>query len=126
MAVLPWPVPVLDEPGGFSPVGCAWFGDAYLKANDINPSEAVVMWIHDDSMWQTLPSGSAFMADRRKTDLSDNRVYALEHAGELLVRRAVRQGSAWLLVSDEPTLPPMPAALGVRIIGRVVWTSRRL
>ncbi len=124
--VVPWPVPVLDQPGGYCPVGCVWFGDKFLSTNDIDPSQAAVMWIHDDSMRQTLPCGSAFMVDRRQKDLKENSIFAVSHSGELLVRRAMQQGSSWLLVADSAHLSVLPVALGTQVIGRVVWTSRLL
>ncbi|HEY0270624.1 MAG TPA: S24 family peptidase [Sphingomonas sp.] len=82
-----------------------------------------------DSMLPTLADGDEILVDAEDgaARLRDG-IYVLRVAGVLLVKRLVREGADFTVKSDNPAADPVdlgdPAT--VAILGRVLWTGRRL
>ena len=53
-------------------------------------------------------------------------VYVLRVDGALMVKRLAREGDGFAVRSDNPHAGPVDLAGGVEVIGRVLWTGRRL
>jgi phage repressor protein C with HTH and peptisase S24 domain len=60
----------------------------------------------------------------RPPDLRDGDIYTLRREDDLLVKRLRRQGSNWLIVSDNINYPMEPLDQSVSVVGRVVWLGR--
>jgi phage repressor protein C with HTH and peptisase S24 domain len=78
-------------------------------------------------MWPTLNDGDEILVDERdaRERLRDG-VYVLRVDGALMVKRLLREGSGFAVRSDNPEAGPVDLAGGVDVIGRVLWTGRRL
>jgi phage repressor protein C with HTH and peptisase S24 domain len=85
-----------------------------------------------DSMEPTFRSGDALLVDRSATNPDREGIYIMRSGASLLVKRLQLLPGGRIRVSgDNPLYPPyelLVSALGddVSIIGRVVWSGRRL
>lgn len=95
------------------------------------PENLSIVRVRGDSMAQTLIDGDDILVDRvdGSTRLRDG-IYVLQRDEALLVKRlALSPATGKLTIgSDNPAYPSWSdcAADDVRIVGRVVWTGRRL
>lgn len=92
------------------------------------PQNLAILEAAGDSMEPTIRDGDVIMIDVAVEDLVSGRIYVVELAGELLVKRIQRRVNGNLLVlSDNSRYPPeeVPAEAGkrLRIIGEVVWRA---
>ena len=124
--VTPWPVPVAGEGGGFSPHGCAWFGQDFLSDFGLDPLHCEVVEIRDDDMAPVLVNGSVGLVDKQRRLLSSGYVYAIRRNGALIVRRALLTGDGWVAAAERPEFPPIPWTGEIETVGLVVWTARML
>lgn len=87
--------------------------------------------VHGDSMEPTLSNGDLILLDMRHGKVMDNSVYAIQHNGDLLVKRIQRKLNGSIVVkSDNPRYEPESLDPGdadqLHVIGRVVWSGRRM
>lgn len=82
-----------------------------------------------DSMEPTLKDGDIVLIDTaQQTIRAQDRIWAVIY-GELGAIKRVRRTSAgtYLLMSDNPTIPPVECFDGeMNVIGRVIWIGRRI
>lgn len=96
-----------------------------------SPEHLVLISAIGDSMEPTLRAGDLLLIDRSVTGVKHDSIYAFAVGDELRVKRVQRLYDGTLIVkSDNPgyaseTLTPEQAAT-VNIVGRVVWTGRRM
>jgi phage repressor protein C with HTH and peptisase S24 domain len=87
-----------------------------------------VIRVSGDSMEPTLYDRDDILVDRSATRAVSGAIHVLRLDDLLMVKRLVRQGSAWIICSDNPAYPDIrdfdPAAL--QLIGRVLWCGRKL
>lgn len=87
-----------------------------------------VIRVSGDSMEPTLYDRDDILVDRSATTAVSGAIHVLRLDDLLMVKRLVRQGSDWIICSDNPAYPDIrdfdPAAL--QLIGRVLWCGRKL
>ncbi len=95
------------------------------------PEDLSIIRVAGDSMLPTLGDGDDILVDRGDGAgrLRDG-VYALRLDGGLVVKRMKvdRAAGRVMVISDNPAYPPRPPepTAALDIIGRVVWTGRRI
>lgn len=96
-----------------------------------SPSSLVLISAIGDSMEPTLRAHDLLLIDRSVLNVKQDAIYAFAVDGELRVKRIQRLFDGSLIIkSDNPeyateTLTPMQAE-SINIIGRVVWSGRRM
>lgn len=97
------------------------------------PQDLYLIRVAGDSMEPTLRSEDVILVDRRATRPDREGVYILRMNGMLLVKRLqALPGGLVRVMSDNPTFAPYEVALTdldgdkMAVIGRVIWTGRRL
>lgn len=106
------------------------FGPKWLKQLGADPAKLSLICVDGDSMDPTLCDGDDIMVDHGAAErqLRDG-IYVLRMDDVLLVKRVALGPSGKLSIrSDNPQYPDWDdvRAQDVNIIGRVVWTGRRL
>ena len=106
------------------------FGPKWLRRLGVDPAELSLIAVDGDSMHPTLGDGDDIMVDHSAASrpLRDG-IYVLRKDDVLLVKRIAMGPSGRLSIrSDNPQYPDWDdvSADSVNIIGRVVWTGRRL
>ena len=74
-------------------------------------------------MEPTLPNGCSILLDRSRRQRRGGRIYVMQTSDGLIVKRAIREGESWQLVSDHPEWPPAPWPDDARIVGEVRWMA---
>lgn len=96
-----------------------------------SPNSLVLISAVGDSMEPTLRSHDLLLIDRSVLSVKQDAIYAFAVDGELRVKRIQRMFDGSLVVkSDNPgyateTLTPSQAET-INIVGRVVWSGRRM
>lgn len=96
-----------------------------------SPRHLVLISAIGDSMEPTLRAGDLLLIDRSVESVRQDAIYAIAHDGELRVKRIQRLFDGSLVISsDNPSyqredLSPSQAE-HLRIVGRVVWSGRRM
>ena len=106
------------------------FGPKWLRRLGINPANLSLIAVDGDSMDPTLGDGDDIMVDHSAASrpLRDG-IYVLRMDDVLLVKRVAMGPSGKLSIrSDNPQYPDWDdvSVESVNIIGKVVWTGRRL
>ena len=97
----------------------------------IAQADVALIEIYGDSMEPTLSNGDLVLIDTRVERVVGSSVYVLQHNGHLLAKRIQQMMDGSLVIkSDNPAYVPevVPAeqAADVRVVGRVVWSGRRM
>lgn len=108
------------------------FRTDWIKVSLGVPKESLALIsVIGDSMEPTLTHGDLVLIDLRTTSFQDNGIYALSLNNALLVKRIQKKiGGTVIVKSDNPMYEPdvigaeQMDALG--IIGKVVWSGRRM
>ncbi len=107
------------------------FGKITLRRQGVQPSEAVCVSVSGNSMQPVLPDGSTVGVDRGATSISDGKMYAIDHAGQLRVKTLYRLPGGGVRMRsfnreehpDEEYTAQEMADAGIEILGRVFWSS---
>lgn len=97
----------------------------------LTPRDLALVSIRGDSMAPTLSAGDLILIDTRSKQIGVDAIYVLEAAGELRVKRIqCRLDGTVVIKSDNPqyqveVLGPDECSR-LRIVGRVVWSGRRM
>lgn len=96
-----------------------------------NPKNLVLISAIGDSMEPTLRPGDLLLIDRCSSGVKQDAIYAFSTDGELRVKRMqLMPGGRLVVKSDNPqydTYNLTPAeATELKIIGRVIWSGRRM
>jgi len=102
--------------------------------NELNatPGDLYLIHVEGDSMEPTLRAGDLILVDRRRTSADREGIYVMSMDDALLVKRLQRQpGGRLVATSDNAAYQPFDVDLkavhdGLTIVGRVVWTGRRV
>lgn len=85
--------------------------------------------VKGQSMLPTLADGDEILVDGQDgADRLREGIYVLRVAGDLLVKRLVREGEGFAVTSDNPAAGPVDLGDGstTAIIGRVIWLGRKV
>ena len=87
--------------------------------------------VKGDSMNPTLNDGDMILVDLRSDRIDDSAIYVLEFDDALLVKRIQRKLDGSIVIKSdnrlyEPEVLQKDRAEALRIIGRVVWSGRRM
>ena len=104
-----------------------------------NPNDLYLIYVSGESIEPTLRPGDVILVDRRDTTVRRDGIYVLTMDNTLLVKRLQSlPGGKVRVMSDNPAYAPFDMdkglldaefqddAEGAGVIGRVVWTGRRM
>jgi len=112
-------------------IGAIGFDPGWLRREGLNPAQLSVVRVEGDSMMPTLAHGDEIMVDTADgaARLRDG-IYVIRIDDELKVKRLARAPGRGRVsvVSDNPAYPRFDdvALSDIGVVGRVVWTGRRL
>ena len=106
------------------------FDEKWLRKLGVDPKQLSLIRVEGDSMLPTLADGDDIMVDRAAANkpLRDG-IHVIRMDDVLMVKRLARGPAGRLSVlSDNPAYPDWVDVdgAGVTVVGRVVWTGRRL
>lgn len=116
--------------GGEAPVAHFGFDRDWLRQLGVRAGALSLLRVRGDSMAPTLDDGDDILIDGDDAGerLRDG-IYVLRRDGSLLVKRLARGGGGMVaILSDNPAYPDEGgvALNELALIGRVVWTGRKL
>jgi len=93
--------------------------------------DLALLSVKGDSMNPTLNDGDMILVDLRSDRIDDSAIYVLEFDDALLVKRIQRKLDGSIVIKGdnphyEPEVLQKDRAETLRIIGRVVWSGRRM
>lgn len=96
-----------------------------------SPKNLILISAIGDSMEPSLRAGDLLLIDRSVESVKQDAVYAIAQDGELRIKRIQRLFDGSLIIkSDNPSYEPENLTAGqaerIRIVGRVVWSGRRM
>lgn len=107
------------------------FGKATLRRQGVQPSEAVCVSVSGNSMEPVLPHGSTVGVDKGCTAITDGKMYALDHGGQLRVKTLYRLAGGGIRMrsfnrdehpDEEYTIQEM-LQKEIVVLGKVFWSS---
>ena len=116
----------LDEAPVTGPV---WFRRDWIDSHGIDPIQAVVISVHNDSMEPTLPSGCKILVDRHRRRRRAGHIFVITTPDGLIVKRMGKdEDGGWLLVSDNdsPDWQDAPWPDDAIVVGEVKWMAREV
>lgn len=107
------------------------FGKMTLRRQGVQPSEAVCVTVSGNSMEPVLPDGSTVGVDRGTTTITDGKMYALDHGGQLRVKTLYRVPGGGIRMRsfnqdehpDEVYTSQEMLQNEIAVLGRVFWSS---
>lgn len=97
----------------------AWLMTRRLKAKD-----CAMFLVSGESMYPTLKDGEEIIVDRSKRELTEGKIFVLNHGGSMLVKKVQFTYNGVELISDNPSYRPLKLnsdeANSLIIIGQVV------
>lgn len=107
------------------------FGKMTLRRQNVQPAEAVCVTVSGNSMEPVLPHGSTVGVDQGCTAITDGKMYAINHGGQLRVKTLYRlPGGGMRMRSynreehpDEEYTAEEMIAKEIVVIGKVFWYS---
>src|SRR5262249_37065384 len=100
----------------------------WLSAQGLDSQNLAVMQVKGNSMTPTLGSGDTLLIDTASSQIEDGRIYLIENADHLLLRRLqIEIGGQLRVLADNPlhrefVVPSDQLA----VLGRVVWRGALL
>lgn len=87
--------------------------------------------VKGDSMSPTMNDGDLILVDLRSSRLEDSAIYVIQFDDALLVKRIQRRfDGTVVIISDNPVYEPeiilKERAESLRIVGRVIWTGKKV
>lgn len=109
----------------------AFRADWVHTALGVSEQALALISVKGDSMEPTLSNGDLILLDTSRGAVEDNAVYALQHNGTLLVKRVQRRMDGTVVVKSdnaryEPETLTADQAGALKVVGRVVWSGRRM
>lgn len=107
------------------------FGKMTLRRQNVQANEAVCVTVNGNSMEPVLPHGSTVGVDQGCTTITDGKMYALNHGGQLRVKTLYRLPGGGLRMRsynrdehpDEEYTPLELVQKEIIVIGKVFWYS---
>ena len=110
-------------------VGHLALPEDWLARMCINPEQCRSIRVCGRSMEPTLQAGARILVDPQRTRRLHGHIYVVWTEDGLVVKRLIRDGDDWLLVSDnedQETYPPVPWLEDAIVRGEVMWTGKML
>jgi phage repressor protein C with HTH and peptisase S24 domain len=101
----------------------------WLERRDLDPSRLYATRVNGNSMAPGIRSGDVIVVDTANTSREKDAIVAVNHEGELTVKRLKYEHRRWWLTSDnvdQRSYPPVPCGDGTYLLGRVVHLHREL
>jgi phage repressor protein C with HTH and peptisase S24 domain len=112
-------------------IGKAAFRADWIRKMTASPVESLkLIKVSGDSMESTLSDGDSVLIDTKQNSPTKEGIYSVQFDGDVLIKRLQYnpQKKSIRIISDNAKYPPMeitnPASF--KIIGRALWTGRRL
>ena len=105
------------------------FAKSTLKKSNVQPENAACVRVIGNSMDPVLPDGSTVGIDTGSIHIKDGSMYAIDHDGMLRVKMLYRLPGGGIRIksfnNDEypDEIYPAEESRGIKIIGRVFWSS---
>nr|WP_124428907.1 S24 family peptidase [Pseudomonas sp. R2-37-08W] len=107
------------------------FGKITLRKQGVQPSDAVCVTVSGNSMEPVLPDGSTVGVDQGTTSITDGKMYAIDHGGQLRVKTLYRLPGGGIRMRsfnrdehpDEEYSAIEMIENEIMVIGRVFWSS---
>ena len=103
------------------------FREWWLQKKGIG--EMGVIQVVGDSMSPTMKDEDAILVDNQRTRRLHDHIYVVRTEDGLVVKRLVRDGDGWVMISDnedQVTYPPVPWPEDAIVRGEVMWTGKTL
>jgi phage repressor protein C with HTH and peptisase S24 domain len=100
-----------------------------LRRLDVNPDYAKIIYARGNSMSPTINDGDMTIVDIDKKQMIDGQVFVFVAENSLYIKRLRNiLGQGWTAYSDNTEYQPMTLPKGddLHIIGRVIWSERKL
>ena len=110
-------------------VGHLALPEDWLARTCINPEQCRSLRVRGRSMEPTLQAGARILVDPQRTRRLHGHIYVVWTEDGLAVKRLIRDGDDWMLVSDnedQETYPPVPWPEDAIVRGEVMWTGKML
>lgn len=109
----------------------AFRSDWVRNALDVSVTALALISVKGDSMEPTLSNGDLILVDTSTRKVEDNAIYVLRYNGSLMVKRVQRRRDGSLLIkSDNQVYEPEEVSESevndLYVVGRVVWSGRRM
>jgi phage repressor protein C with HTH and peptisase S24 domain len=98
----------------------------------IEPKHLYIFPVKGDSMFPTLDDGDIAVVDRRYQEIDQGMMYVASINGELVVKRALRDGNklSWVSDNESSAYPSIDlegeAQNATKVLGKVVWCWKRV
>ena len=102
------------------------FRRAWLDRQGIDPTQCVVISVRGESMEPVLPDGCSILLDRTRRRRLSGRIFVLLTGDGLVVKRLERGEDGWRLVSENPSVDPVPWSDEMDLVGQVRWFAKTL
>lgn len=107
------------------------FAKSTLRRYNVSPENAKCVAVHGDSMEPVLPDGSTVGIDCGNKKLTDGKIFAINHNGELFIKKlySLPGGGLRIFSFNEMEYPPREYTeqqiqeQKITIVGRVFWYS---
>lgn len=115
--------------GGVEVIGTLAFRLDWIRAEGVDPRNAMLVTVTGDSMSPRIEKGDLVLLDRSRREIRNGRLYIFSDTdGETRLKRLHRLDRRSLaLLSDNPAYPPElrhgDDAARVDVIGEVVWSG---
>ena len=110
-------------------IDLAFPGD-WIRAASTQPGKLAAVRVDGDSMEPVLQDGETVLFDTSPDRLRGDGIFLFRMDGALFVKRLVRMGKSIQVISENPKFPPYTITPGegldFEVIGKAVWTARRL
>ncbi|MBI6948763.1 XRE family transcriptional regulator [Pseudomonas koreensis] len=105
------------------------FGKRSLRAHNVQFDQAVCVTVSGNSMEPVLPDGSTVGVNKGQTSITDGKMYALKHDGQLRVKVLYRMPGGGMRMRsfnqaehpDEIYTPEEMEKNSIEVLGRVFW-----
>ncbi|WP_188379923.1 S24 family peptidase [Oxalicibacterium faecigallinarum] len=100
----------------------------WLGSHGLDSRSLAAMQIRGDSNAPTIGDGDIVLIDIQATDIEDDKIYVIQDAGNLLVRRLqLEPGDKVRTLCDNPSHREFEVARSsLEIVGRLVWRGALL
>lgn len=101
------------------------------NALDVSAKDLALISVKGDSMEPTLSNGDLILVDTSTQMVEDNAIYVLRYNGSLMVKRIQRKIDGSLIIKSDnlvydPEMVAGDAVNELHVVGRVVWSGRRM